>query len=63
MNITCDSTHRSLYLKLKPGGSVESLEVAPRIVFDYDADGQVIGIDIDDAEQSLDVELARRLSA
>jgi uncharacterized protein YuzE len=54
MNISYDPEHRSLYLKLKPGDSVESAEVAPGIVFDYDAQGSVVGIDIDDAAHALD---------
>lgn len=59
MNITYDPEHRSLYVKLRAGDSVESSEVAPGIVFDFDADGSVIGIDIDDTEQAVEIDTLR----
>jgi uncharacterized protein YuzE len=48
MNISIDPEHRSLYVRLKDSPSIESEEVAPGIVFDYDEAGTVIGIDVDD---------------
>jgi len=62
MNITYDPEHRSLYLKLKDGKSTESAEVAPGIVFDYDDDGVIVGIDIDDTAQTLGLD-DQKLSA
>lgn len=63
MNISYDPEHRSLYLKLRPGDSTESAEVAPGIVFDYDAQGIIIGIDIDDTAQTLGIDTERKLTA
>ena len=60
MNITFDPDSRSLYLKLKPGESVESSEIAPGIVFDYDSDGAVVGIDIDDVDEAVGIDTLRQ---
>lgn len=44
-----------LYLKLADKISVESEEVAPGIVLDYDDQDQVIGIEIEDASRLVDL--------
>ncbi len=44
-----------LYIQLNKGESYESEEVAPGIVVDYDADGRILGIEIEDASQHLDL--------
>ena len=44
-----------LYIELAKGVSTESEEVATHIVFDYDADGRVIGIEIEDASLHVDL--------
>ncbi|KAA0229584.1 DUF2283 domain-containing protein [bacterium] len=44
-----------LYLKLADKISVESEEVAPGIVLDYDDQNQVIGIEIEDASRLVDL--------
>jgi uncharacterized protein YuzE len=53
--ITYEPEHRSMYLKLRSGDAVESTEVAPGIVLDLDADGTVVGIDVDDVDRPVDV--------
>jgi uncharacterized protein YuzE len=45
----------SLYIDLSHRPSVESREISEGVVLDYDASGNVVGIDIDNA--SLKVEL------
>jgi len=40
-----------LYIKLSMGMSMESEEVAPGIVLDFDASNKVIGIEIEDASR------------
>ena len=45
----------SLYIDLSDKTSVETQEVAPGIVLDYDADGQLTGIDIDNASSIVDL--------
>ena len=39
----------SLYIDLSEKPSVESREISEGIVLDYDADGNLVGIDIDNA--------------
>ncbi|MBV7334048.1 DUF2283 domain-containing protein [Chloroflexi bacterium TSY] len=46
-----------LYIQLKDGVSTESEEVAPNIALDYDAGNSVIGIEIEDASQRLDLSI------
>jgi uncharacterized protein YuzE len=43
----------SLYIDLTEQPSVESREVSEGIVLDYDASGNLVGIDIDNASQKV----------
>jgi uncharacterized protein YuzE len=45
----------SLYIELSEKPSVESKEVSEGIVLDYDAKGNLVGIDIDNASKKLDL--------
>ncbi|MFO7783898.1 MAG: DUF2283 domain-containing protein [Desulfatiglandales bacterium] len=45
----------SLYIDLSSKPSVESREVSEGIVLDYDADGNITGIDIDNASKKIDL--------
>lgn len=45
----------SLYIDLSPKPSVDSREVSDGVVIDYDGDGNVVGIDIDQATKKLDL--------
>lgn len=45
----------SLYIDLVDRSSVESREVSQGVVLDYDADGNLVGIDIDNASKKLDL--------
>ncbi len=45
----------SLYIDLAERSSTESKEVSEGIVLDYDADGNLVGIDIDNASKKLDL--------
>jgi len=45
----------SLYIDLSSKPSVDSREVSDGIVLDYDADGDLVGIDIDHASQKLEI--------
>lgn len=47
----------SLYIDLSEKTSVDSNEVAPGVILDFDAEGHLVGIDIDHASQV--VNLAR----
>ena len=44
-----------LYIKLAEGVSVESEEVAPGVVLDFDEHNRVIGIEIEDASKLVDL--------
>jgi uncharacterized protein YuzE len=44
-----------LYIKLADGISIESEEVAPGIVLDFDEQNRVIGVEIEDASKFIDL--------
>jgi uncharacterized protein YuzE len=45
----------SLYIDLSERPSVESLEISEGVVLDYDSDGRLVGIDIDNASQKVEM--------
>jgi len=45
----------SLYIDLVDRPSAESTEISEGVVLDYDADGNLVGIDIDNASKKLDL--------
>ena len=45
-----------LYIELVSGVSTESEEVAPGVVLDFDETNRVIGIEIEDASKSINLE-------
>jgi len=45
----------SLYIDLAEKPSTETREISPGIVLDYDAQGNLVGIDIDNASRKLDL--------
>jgi uncharacterized protein YuzE len=45
----------SLYIELSERPSAESEEVAPGVVVDFDKEGRIVGIDIDQASKVLDL--------
>ena len=45
----------SLYIALSPNPSADSDEVAEGVVLDFDANGRLVGIDIDNASHKLDL--------
>lgn len=54
MKLIYDSETDSLYIELRDIPSVDSREMAPDIIFDFDHKGVVLGIDIQHASQKLD---------
>ena len=46
----------SLYINLSDQSSVESQEISEGILLDYDAEGRLVGIDIDNASHKVDME-------
>jgi uncharacterized protein YuzE len=45
------------YIRLSGGSILVSSEVVPNVVFDYDADGRIVGIELLDARAQLSAEL------
>lgn len=45
----------SLYIDLNSKPSVESKEISEGVVLDYDSDGNLVGIDIDNASRKIDL--------
>jgi uncharacterized protein YuzE len=52
----------SLYIELKPGAGTEIREVAPGVNANLDADGTVVGLDIDQASRELDLSTLETLA-
>jgi uncharacterized protein YuzE len=45
----------SLYIDLSEKTSIESKEISEGVVLDYDAEGNLVGIDIDNASQKVEL--------
>jgi uncharacterized protein YuzE len=53
----------SLYIDLSERPSVQSKEISEGVVLDYDAEGNLVGIDIDNASRKVELkQLTWRLS-
>ena len=46
----------SLYIDLSEQPSVESKEISEGVLLDYDANGRLVGIDIDNASRKVEME-------
>jgi len=46
----------SLYIDLSEQASAESREISEGIVLDYDAEGRLVGIDIDNASKKVELQ-------
>jgi uncharacterized protein YuzE len=55
MKLQYDRETDSLYIDLNARPSVDSREVQDGVVLDFDAEGQIVGIDIQHASQILDL--------
>lgn len=55
MQLNYYSDTDSLYIDLSEQPSVESREISEGIVLDYDVAGNLVGIDIDNASQKVDL--------
>ena len=51
MKATYDAKTDTLSLELKPGPIAESDEDKPGVILDYDADGNLVGIEVLDASR------------
>ncbi len=57
LTIKYRAQHNAAYIRLSQGKVLESAEVAPDVVFDYDAEGRIVGIELLDARAQLSPEL------
>ncbi len=55
MKISYDKATDSLYIHLADPASVDSDEVKDGVVLDYDANGALVGIDVQHASQRADI--------
>jgi uncharacterized protein YuzE len=55
MTIEYDRDNDFLYIQLKDKEIAESGEASPGLVLDYDADGAVVGIEIEEASRRADL--------
>ncbi len=56
MKLNYDAETDSLYIDLSERTSVDSREIAPGVVLDYDALGGLVGIDIDHARERVQLD-------
>ncbi len=56
MKLAYHSDTDSLYIDLSEHLSVESREISEGVVLDYDAEGSLVGIDIDNASRKVQLE-------
>jgi uncharacterized protein YuzE len=54
MKIEYDQQADAMYIRLCAGTVVESEEIRPGVVFDYDVDGKVLGIEMLDVSERTD---------
>jgi uncharacterized protein YuzE len=55
MQLNYHSDTDSLYIDLAERPSAESREISEGVVLDYDADGRLVGIDIDNASNKVEL--------
>jgi uncharacterized protein YuzE len=56
MKIHYDRETDSLYIRLSNNKNVESQELAPGLVFDFDENNRVVAIEIDQANTTVDLD-------
>ena len=54
MKIQYDQQADAMYIRLRVGTVLESEEIRPGIVFDYDVEGKVLGIEMLDVSERTD---------
>jgi len=53
MRVRTDEAADALYIRLQESAIVESEEVSPSVILDFDEDGRVVGIEILNVRQRL----------
>jgi uncharacterized protein YuzE len=53
MKVQFDQSADAVYIRLDDAKIIDSVEVGPGVVLDYDADNRVVGIEVLNAQQRL----------
>jgi uncharacterized protein YuzE len=61
MRLQVDHKNDALYFRLDESAIVESEEIKPGVILDYDADGNVVGIEILSLSKRVPVEMLKIL--
>ena len=61
MRLKVDRENNALYFRLDESAIVESEEVQPGVILDFNAEGQVVGIELLDLSTRVDVDQLRKL--
>lgn len=61
MKLTIDREADALYLDLDSAPAAESEEIAPGVIFDYNAEGKVVGIEMLNLSQRVSAEKLRHV--
>ncbi len=61
MRLKLDETNDALYLRLDESGIVESEEVQPGVILDYDSEGNVIGVELLGLSKRVPAEMLKNL--
>ncbi len=57
IRIRYDAEANAAYMRLSESRVIESAEVSPDVILDYDAEGHIVGIELLDARAQLPAEL------
>ena len=57
IRIRYDAEANAAYMRLSKSRIIESAEVSPDVILDYDAEGHIVGIELLDARTQLPAEL------
>jgi uncharacterized protein YuzE len=62
IRIRYDADANAAYMRLSESRIVDSAEVSPNLVLDYDAEGHIVGIELLDARAQLSAELLTKVA-
>jgi len=62
MKITIDSANEALYLRLYDSPIMDSQEIQPGIILDYDEDNRIVGIELLNMSQQIITNIMKNFS-
>jgi uncharacterized protein YuzE len=62
IRIRYDAHANAAYMRLSESRIIESAEVSPNVILDYDADGHIVGIELLDARAQLSEDLLKEVA-